>query len=110
MKGNEIYCPALIDCKLMTGVRNNCPNLLNCLANSRLGRNEAMRLYFINKGANPQYICTERILLKLSPTLSQYIPIDEFTYNTDYQTRDNIIFDKQIDWEEVGGGAKIFII
>lgn len=108
METNETYCPALIDCKMMTGIINNCPNLLNCLANSRLSRNEAMRLYYINKGANPEYVCTERTRLNITYTLEEYIPTDNFTYNPDYQTRDNIIFDKQIDWEEVGGGAKNF--
>lgn len=108
METYETYCPALINCKMMTGITNNCPNLLDCLSNSRLSRNEAMRLYYINKGANPEYICIERTLLKLTHTLDEYIPTDKFTYNPDYQTRDNILFGKQIDWKEVGGGAKNF--
>lgn len=108
MEIHGTYCPALIDCKMMTGVTNNCPNLEDCLANSRLSRNEAMQLYFMNKGANPQCIRAERTLLKLSHTLEQYIPTDIFTCNPDYQTRDNIIFGQQIDWEEECGGAKFF--
>lgn len=108
METHETYCPAQIDCKMMTGVIYNCPNLLDCLSNSHLSRNEAMRLYYINTGANPEYIYTERTLLKLSHTLEEYVPTNNFTYNHDYQTRDNIIFGKQIDWEEVGGGAKNF--
>lgn len=93
---------------MMTGVINNCPNLEDCLANSRLSRNEAMRLYFMNIGANPEHIRAQRTLLKLSHTLEQYIPTDKFTYNLDYQTRDNIIFGQQIDWEEECGGANFF--
>jgi hypothetical protein len=108
MEIHATYCPALIDCKMMTGVINNCPNLEDCLVNSRLSRNEAMRLYFLNKGADPKYIRAERTLLKLSNTLEQYIPTDKFTYNPDFQTRDNIIFGQQIDWKEVVGGANFF--
>ena len=108
MESHETFCPALLDCMAMTAVTNDCPNLAHCLANSPLNRKSAMRLYYLNKGINPEYIRVERISLQLSPTLQKYIPTTNFTYNTDYPTRDAIIFGMQINWEEVGGGAKNF--
>ena len=90
-----MFCPMKLDCKTMTGVIYNCPNLSECLQNSTLDRLEALRLYFLNQGIAPEDI-------KISGQSSPIRPYfhTRFAYNTDYQTRDIIIFGNPVEWDE----------
>lgn len=89
----------------MTGVIHNCPNLKQCLENSPLDRREAMRLYFLNLGVNPEDIDNQIDLPDPSFLLSSFTPRQRFNYNQDYQTRDTIIFGQPIDWEHENTGG-----
>lgn len=103
-----MYCPMQLDCKVMTGVIHNCPNLSECLRNSPLRRVEALRLYFQNLGVQPDStqgelyvdVCSSQSLL------SRYIAT--FAYNRDSQSRDRILFGVEIDWEQQPGGIQRF--
>ncbi|MUG94344.1 hypothetical protein F7734_18965 [Scytonema sp. UIC 10036] len=94
----------------MTGVIYNCPNLSECLRNTRLNRMQALLLYFLNKGVKPEDIKVDGKPLQVSEILSQHSLLNpsDFTCNRDYLTRDNIIFGSSLQWEEICGGAKNF--
>lgn len=51
-----MFYPMLLDCKTMTGVIYNCPNLSECLRNSRLNQIQALLLYLLNQGFKPEDI------------------------------------------------------
>jgi hypothetical protein len=88
-----------LDCKVMTGIIHNCPNLAECLRNSPLHRIEAMQMYFLNLGIQVEESHYQ------SPTKSSETG---FTYNLDSQTRDCLIFGISVDWEDQAGGIKNF--
>ena len=90
-----MFCPMQLDCKTMTGVIYNCPNLSECLQNSTLDRMEALRLYFLNQGIAPEDI---KITGQSSPMRPYFHT--RFAYNTDYQTRDIIIFGNSVEWDD----------
>ena len=94
-----MYCPMQLDCKSMTGVIHNCPNLKQCLENSPLDRQEAFRLYFLNLNINPEDIDIYVDLPDASFLFSSFSPRQQFNYNRDYRTRDTIIFGQPIDWQ-----------
>jgi hypothetical protein len=94
-----MYCPMKLDCKVMTGIIHNCPNLAECLRNSPLNRMEAMRMYFLNLGVQVEESHYR------SPTKS---PESSLAYNLDSPTRDRLIFGICVDWEEQVGGIKNF--
>jgi hypothetical protein len=100
----------LLDCKTMTGVIHNCPNLSECLRNSRLNRIQALVLYFLNQGIKPSDIKVDGQPLQVGQILNQLSDLDRtnFVYSRDYQTRDTIIFGTSLEWSEVFGGAKNF--
>jgi hypothetical protein len=97
-----------LDCKTMTGVIHNCPNLKQCLQNSTLNRLEAMRLYFLNLGVKPEDIDANISDSATRVQSSPFTPRQRFTYNQDSRTRDTIIFGKPIDWDNDLGGAYYF--
>jgi hypothetical protein len=103
-----MYCPMQLDCKVMTGVIHNCPNLSECLRNSPLRRVEALRLYFQNLGVQPDSAQNSLYIDVCSsqPLTSGYTTT--FTYNRDSQSRDRILFGIEIDWEQQPGGIKQF--
>jgi hypothetical protein len=103
-----MYCPMQLDCKVMTGVIHNCPNLSECLRNSPLRRVEALRLYFQNLGVQPDSTQSSLYVDVYSsvPLTSPYLTT--FTYNRDSQSRDRILFGVEIDWEQQSGGIKQF--
>jgi hypothetical protein len=103
-----MYCPMQLDCKVMTGVIHNCPNLSECLRNSPLRRVEALRLYFQNLGVQPESTQSSFYVDVCSsvPLASPYLTA--FTYNRDSQSRDRILFGSEIDWEQQFGGIKRF--
>lgn len=103
-----MYCPMQLDCKVMTGVIHNCPNLSECLRNSPLRRVDALRLYFQNLGVQPDS-SPDSLYADLCPSAtlaSPYAPA--FAYNPDSPTRDRILFGCEIDWERQPGGIKRF--
>lgn len=51
-----MFCPMELDCKTMSGVNYKCPNLTECLRNSRLNKMQAIVLYFLNLGVKPEDI------------------------------------------------------
>lgn len=83
----------------MTGIIHNCPNVKQCLENSPLDRKEALRLYFLNLGVNPEDINIQTEPLNPSFIFSLFSPRQSFNYNRDYATRDTIIFGNPIDWQ-----------
>lgn len=83
----------------MTGITHNCPNVKQCLENSSLDRKEALRLYFLNLGVNPEDINIQTEPLNPSFIFSLFSPRQSFNYNRDYATRDTIIFGNPIDWQ-----------
>lgn len=96
---NAMYCPMQLDCQSMTGIIHNCPNVKQCLENSPLDRKEALRLYFLNLGVNPEDINIQTEPLNSSFIFSLFPPRQSFNYNRDYATRDTIIFGSPIDWQ-----------
>lgn len=96
---NAMYCPMQLDCQSMTGIIHNCPNVKQCLENSPLDRKEALRLYFLNLGVNPEDINIQTEPLNPSFIFSLFSPRQSFNYNRDYATRDTIIFGNPIDWQ-----------
>ncbi len=113
MKAQSDYpmlCPMQLDCKAMTGVIYQCPNVSECLRNSRLNRIEALLLYFLNQGVKPEDIKVDGQPLQLSNILASPTSLQRanFIYNTDHQTRDAIIFGTRLQWSEVFGGANNF--
>lgn len=51
-----MFCPQELDCKTMSGVTYKCPNLTECLHNSRFNKMQAIVLYFLNLGVKPEDI------------------------------------------------------
>lgn len=98
-----MFCPMKLDCKTMTGIIHNCPNLSECLHNSPLDRMESLRLYFLNQGMAP-----EDIKINRDPPLSRPYFHRRFAYNTDYQTRDILLFGNPVEWDEDLGDIKPF--
>lgn len=97
-----------LDCKVMTGVIHNCPNLSECLRNSPLKRVEALHLYFLNLAIQPDST-QSTLYVDVCPSAaltSRYIAT--FTYNRDSQSRDRILFGSPVDWERETEGIKRF--
>lgn len=99
-----------LDCKSMTGIVYNCPNLDECLENSPLNRMEAIKLYYLNQGVKP-----EELQINARPyhrrTQRNHPPAGirrDFIYNTDSDTRDRMIFEGSVQWGETYGGVKNF--
>ena len=94
-----MYCPMKLDCRVMTGIIHNCPNLEECLRNSSLNRSEAMQMYFLNLGVQVEESHYR------SPTKSSE---SSLAYSRDSQMRDRLIFGISVDWEDQIGGIKNF--
>jgi hypothetical protein len=105
-----MFCPMLLDCQTMTGVVYNCPNVLQCLQFSPINRNQAMLLYCLNVGVNVSNIKVDGQPLEISDILPSPSSLHRanFVYNTDYVTRDMIIFGTPVQWTERSGGAEYF--
>jgi hypothetical protein len=99
-----------MDCKMMTGVIYNCPNLSECLENSPLHRMEALLLYCMNQEIEPENIKIDGQRVQLSEILEQPTLLlrASFAYNTDYETRDIIIFGNPVQWDSSCGGVYNF--
>lgn len=84
----------LLDCKTMTGVIYNCPNLSECLRNYRLNKIQVLLLYLLNQGFKPEDIKVDGEPLQVSQFMNHLSDLDRaiFVYNRDYQTGDSIIF------------------
>lgn len=103
-----MYCPMQLDCKVMTGVIYNCPNLSECLRNSPLKRVDALRLYFQNLGVQPDS-SPNSLYIEVCPSARLASgDVAPFTYNRDSQSRDRILFGSPIDWEQEAEGIKRF--
>lgn len=98
-----------LDCRAMTGIIHNCPNLSECLDNSPLDRREAIRLYLLNQGKKPDDLkVNEQPFLISRPVYQPCSYRPPFIYNPDHDTRDTILFGCLIEWENVMGGLNRF--
>lgn len=97
-----------LDCKSMTGIIYNCPNLDECLENSPLNRMEAIRLYYLNQGVKPEELQIKDRPYRRSQRNHQPGHRGDFIYNKDSETRDRIVFGAPVQWGETYGGLKNF--
>lgn len=104
-----MFCPMQLDCKSMTGIIYNCPNLDECLENSPLNRMEAIRLYYLNQGVKPEELqINARPYRRSQRNHPPAAGRRNFTYNIDNDTRDWMIFGTPVQWPEIYGGLKNF--
>lgn len=66
-----MFCPMDLDCRTMTGVIYQCPNVVECLRHSRLNKIEALMLYFLNQGVKPEDMNIDGQSLPIREVLNQ---------------------------------------